>query len=169
MNTYLCFFAVFLLVLTVQAKLKDGDCDVCIKFLTKFDKTLSDADRKDVSIVTEKFRKACRKVKGKENRFCYYVGGTDDAATGIVSQVTKPLTFHKPMDKICEDLKKKDPQICELQYDQEIDWNNVNLKKMRVKQLRKILSDWDETCKGCVEKSDFIKKIEEVRQQHTEL
>ena len=57
-------------------------------------------------------------------------------------------------------------QLC---LDQEIDWKNVNLKKMRVKQLKKILSDWDETCKGCVEKSDYIKKIEEVKKQHTEL
>ena len=29
-----------------------------------------------------KFRKFCKDLKGKENRFCYFLGGTDDAATG---------------------------------------------------------------------------------------
>jgi len=169
MNIFAYFLATCLLVMAADAKLKQGECDVCIKFLAKFEKTLTDDDRKDVNKITSKLRKVCGKVKGKENRFCYYVGGTEDAATGILNQVTKPLSFHKPVEKICEALKTKDAQICELQYDQEIDWKNVNLKKMRVKQLKKILSDWDETCKGCVEKSDYIKKIEEVKKQHTEL
>lgn len=74
-----------------------------------------------------------------------------------------------PADKICEKLKKQDAQICELQYDKQIDLNNVDLKKLRVKQLKKILSDWDEDCVGCLEKSDFIKKIEMLKKEHTEL
>lgn len=40
---------------------------------------------------------------------------------------------------------------------------------MRVKELKKILNDWDEKCSGCVEKSDYVKKIEEVKNQHVEL
>ena len=53
--------------------------------------------------------------------------------------------------------------------DKQIDLNNVDLKKLRVKQLKKILSDWDEDCVGCLEKSDFIKKIELLKKEHTEL
>ena len=53
--------------------------------------------------------------------------------------------------------------------DKQIDLNNVDLKKLRVKQLKKILSDWDEDCVGCLEKSDFIKKIEMLKKEHTEL
>ena len=53
--------------------------------------------------------------------------------------------------------------------DKQIDLNNVDLKKLRVKQLKKILNDWDEECVGCLEKSDFIKKIEQLKQEHTEL
>jgi hypothetical protein len=33
-----------------------------------------------------------------------------------VREVTKPLAFGKPTEKICEALKKKDEQICELRY-----------------------------------------------------
>lgn len=38
----------------------------------------------------------------------------------------------------------------------------MNLKKMKVKDLKKILSDWDDSCRGCTEKSDYIKRIEEL-------
>ena len=47
---------------------------------------------------------------------CYYVGGTEDAATGMLGDITKPLSFHVPPEKVCEKLKRKDSQICELQY-----------------------------------------------------
>ena len=34
----------------------------------------------------------------------------------MLKQVVKPLSYHKPPEKICEELKKGDAQICELQY-----------------------------------------------------
>ena len=47
---------------------------------------------------------------------CYYIGATKDAATKIINEVSKPLSHHIPVEKICEKLKKKDSQICELKY-----------------------------------------------------
>lgn len=47
--------------------------------------------------------------------------------------------------------------------DKEIDWKTVNLKKMKVKDLKKILDNWEEVCDGCLEKTDFIKRIEELK------
>lgn len=47
---------------------------------------------------------------------CYYIGGTEDAATGTLKEVVKPLSYHMPPEKICEKLSKLDGQICELQY-----------------------------------------------------
>lgn len=54
--------------------------------------------------------------------------------------------------------------ILTLFLDKQIDLTKVNLKKLKVKDLKKILSDWgeDSACKGCAEKSDFIKKVEEL-------
>lgn len=46
--------------------------------------------------------------------------------------------------------------------DKQIDLSTVDLKKLRVKELKKILDDWGETCKGCAEKSDYIRKINEL-------
>ena len=53
--------------------------------------------------------------------------------------------------------------------EEKIDVRNVDLKKMRVKQLKKILQSWDEECNGCIEKSDFVQRIEELKDKHTEL
>ena len=48
--------------------------------------------------------------------------------------------------------------------EKKIDLTKVDLKKLRVKQLKEILDQWDraDACKGCAEKSDFIKVIEEL-------
>lgn len=50
--------------------------------------------------------------------------------------------------------------------DKQIDWSTVDLKKLKVRDLKKILSDWDETCDGCLEKPDFIKRIEELKPKY---
>jgi hypothetical protein len=42
----------------------------------------------------------------------------------------------------------------------------VDLKKLKVRDLRKILSEWDEACDGCIEKADFIKRIEELKPKY---
>ena len=41
-------------------------------------------------------------------------------------------------------MKKTDRQICELTYEKQIDFSTVDLKKLKVKDLKKILSEWDE-------------------------
>ena len=50
--------------------------------------------------------------------------------------------------------------------DKTIDLKTVDLKKLKVRDLRKILNDWDEDCEGCIEKPDIIKRIEELKPQH---
>ena len=94
--------------------------------------------------INKAFTVFCKDLKLKENRFvsyihfctfkknvcvpytdffnvfvflqCYYLGGTDDAATGILGEMSKPLSWGMPVEKVCEKLKKKDKQICELRY-----------------------------------------------------
>ena len=53
--------------------------------------------------------------------------------------------------------------------EKQIDLESVDLKKLRVKELKKILNTWDEDCRGCAEKSDYISKINEVKHLHLEL
>lgn len=47
-----------------------------------------------------------------------------------------------------------------------IDVRTVDLKKLKVRDLKKILSDWDETCEDCIEKGDFIKRIEALKPKY---
>ncbi|KTF88196.1 hypothetical protein cypCar_00006117 [Cyprinus carpio] len=168
------------LVPSCTEALKDGECEVCVGFLERFYQTLQDNDVKfDSDSIEKALLKSCKEAKGKENRFlfgtliltapihcsedlCYYIGATSDAATKIVNEVSKPMSYHVPVEKICEKLKKKDSQICELKYDKQVDLSSVDLKKLKVKDLKKILEEWGESCKGCVEKSDFIRKINEL-------
>ena len=89
---------------------------VCVSVLTRFSETLSKDDKSNKNAIEKQFKKYCKELKLKENRFCYYLGGTEDAATGILGEISKPMSWGKPADKICESLKKKDKQICELRY-----------------------------------------------------
>ncbi|CAG5977333.1 unnamed protein product [Menidia menidia] len=98
--------------------LKEGECEVCVTFLGKFYQLLKDSNTKFNSADIETaLVSSCKDAKGKENRFCYYIGATSDAATKMINEVSKPLSSHVPVDKVCEKLKKKDSQICELRYE----------------------------------------------------
>lgn len=158
--------AVLLALADATYGLKKEDCEVCMTVVEKFANTLTPDVRSDTKKIEAEFRKFCKTSKNKENRFCYYLGGLEDSATGILGELSKPLSWSMPADKVCEKLKKKDSQICDLRYDKTIDLRTVDLKKLKVRDLRKILSDWDETCEGCIEKLDFIAKIEELKPQY---
>lgn len=47
-----------------------------------------------------------------------------------------------------------------------IDLKTVDLNKLKVRDLKKILSGWDEDCDGCIEKSEFIKRIEALKPKY---
>lgn len=160
---------VFIMSVFAVNALKPNECEVCIKTLTKFSDTLDDSTRKDPKKIENEFRDFCKGLKNKENRFCYYLGGLEESATGILGEMSKPMSWSMPAEKICEKLKKKDAQICELRYDVEIDLKNVDLKKLKVRDLKKILNDWGEDCAGCIEKSEYLNRIEELKPRHIEL
>ncbi|GLH07125.1 Mesencephalic astrocyte-derived neurotrophic factor homolog [Gryllus bimaculatus] len=139
------------------------NCEVCINVIEKFSKKLDSDARTNPQKIENEFKKFCLNSKGKENSFCYYLGGLDTSATGILGELSKPLSWSMPAEKICERLKKKDNQICDLRYDKIIDLNKVDTRKLPVKDLKKILNDWDETCHACIEKSDYVRRIEELK------
>ena len=53
-----------------------------------------------------------------------------------------------------------------LNAEKSIDITKVDLKKLKVRDLKKILSDWDEACDDCIEKGDFIKRIEQLKPKY---
>jgi hypothetical protein len=166
MTNFLPLLALCLLAPPLALALKKGECEVCIIVVDKFRGTLTEDDLKDVPTIDKKFKKFCQRAKNEENRFCYYLAGTADTATDIPGEFTKPLSFGMPTDKVCENLNKKEKQVCELSYEKLIDISTIDLKKLRVKNLKTILNQWDESCDGCLEKSDFIRRIEELKPKH---
>jgi len=167
MNTSVLLFSLaFAIIIPCSYALKGDDCEVCVSVLTRFENTLSKDEKSNKDAIEKQFKKFCKDLKLKENRFCYFLGGTADAATGILGEMSKPMSWGVPADKVCEKLKKKDKQICELRYEKQIDLKTIDLKKLKVRDLKKILNDWDETCDGCLEKGDFIKRIEELKPKH---
>ncbi|GAB5353470.1 hypothetical protein AAMO2058_000038500 [Amorphochlora amoebiformis] len=147
--------------------IREGDCEVCLKTVQKFIDAAKKANAKSPTKIENIIEKECAKFKDtKETRLCYYLGATPDAATRMIQSVSKPMSFHLPAKKICEKLKKKDAQICQLRYDKPINLEGVNLKKMRVKQLKNILSKWGEKCTGCTEKRDYVKLVESLKPKY---
>jgi len=167
---YVTLFMIGMLTVAIHGKklttATTENCEVCVKFLGKFIDSLDSDTKSDYKSIEAAFRKTCKTAKKDDNRLCYYLGGTEDSATSILNELSKPMSWGMPADKICMKLYRKDEQICDLKYDVEIDLAKVELKKLKVKDLKNILTNWDEQCKGCTEKSDFISRIEELMPKH---
>ncbi|KAG8250432.1 mesencephalic astrocyte-derived neurotrophic factor homolog [Homalodisca vitripennis] len=158
----LCYFV------SCTNSLKREDCEVCINVVERFTSSLTDDIKSSQKSIEDEFRKFCKTVKDdKEDRFCYYIGGKEDSATGILGDLSWPVKASMPPDVICSKLSKKDSQLCALRYEKEIDLNQVDLKKLKVRDLKNILNKWNENCDGCLEKTDYIKRIEELKVIHT--
>ncbi|KAM4678640.1 cerebral dopamine neurotrophic factor [Discoglossus pictus] len=145
------------------------ECEVCKSYLDKFYNSLLTRNIEFIPAVIEReFITACGDSTGKENRLCYYLGATSDAATRILSELTRPMSAHVPAHKICEKLRKIDMQICELKYDKALDLESMDLSKMKVADLRKILDRWGEVCRACIEKTDFVDLIKELAPKYVQ-
>ena len=46
------------------------------------------------------------------------------------------------------------------------DYSKVDFKKLKVHELKQILSDWGEQCRGCSEKNDYVRLVEELLPKH---
>ncbi|KAK1790378.1 hypothetical protein P4O66_014270, partial [Electrophorus voltai] len=98
---------------------------------------------------------------------CYYLGASSDAAAKVTGEVSRPLSAHVPVEKICQRLQHRDQQICELRYEHQVlDWSRAALSKMRVLELKQVLASWGEECRACLEKTDLIDLIQEVAPKH---
>merc|ERR1712010_219147 len=79
----------------------------------------------------------------------------------IKRDVSKPISFGMYPEEVCKrKLKKKSSDICGVKFPIKTN-KNTNYKKMRVKHLKQILADRGVSCRGCLEKRDFVKKVKE--------
>lgn len=80
--------------------------------------------------------------------------------------VSRQIKFKKGSMKICESLNKKNPEFCTIRYPVKTD-ASTDYSKLRIKQLKNILSDRGVDCKGCLEKPDYVKRCKDT--EHMEL
>ncbi|KAK7823876.1 hypothetical protein U0070_020547 [Myodes glareolus] len=141
----------------LEAGVRPGpDCEVCKEFLSRFyNSLLTRGIDFAVDTIEKELIRFCLDAKGKENRL-------------ILGEVTRPMSVHVPVGKICERLKKMDSQICELKYEKRLDLASVDLWKMRVAELKQILHSWGEECKACAEKNDYVNLIKELAPKYVE-
>ncbi|GMS95807.1 hypothetical protein PENTCL1PPCAC_17982 [Pristionchus entomophagus] len=157
--------ALLCLMAVVYAKQEDS-CEVCAKVLGDAMAKVADGEKNKPDAIGKAIREHCATARQKDHKLCFYIGALPESATSIMNDVTKPLSWSMPPAKVCEKLKTMDAQICELKYDKPLDWKTIDLKKMRVKELKNILNDWGEVCKGCTEKTEFISRIEELKSKY---
>lgn len=151
-----------LFIQSVALSLKETECPVCFGIVNKLQKidTPLTADK-----VSEAFLDLCKKAKKdtSDDKFCYYLGGQEVSATRTYKELAERIAWGLPAEKICEHLKGRDPQICEIREKKPIDLKTVDLKKLKVADLKRLLKERDVVCEGCFEKAEFIKKAEEIK------
>lgn len=146
--------------------LKESDCPVCFKMVEKLREDVTkDGGKLTAEKISEAFPKSCEEAKddSTEAKFCYYLGGQKVSATRTYKEMAEKMANDYPTNKVCEYLKSKDPQICEIKEKIPIDLKTVDLKTLKVADLKKLLKERKESCDACFEKSEFIKKIEEIK------
>jgi hypothetical protein len=94
-------------------------------------------------------------LNARQKKICYYIDP-------IKRDVAQPFSLGMGALKTCQRISKLNPEVCSVKMPLKTDnMETKDLSKLRVKQLKQILSDRGVECKGCIEKDEFIKKVEE--------
>lgn len=152
------------------------ECEVCISNLEKIDMLIKPEDKNNKLAIEKAIGTHCT-LSGfgsdwkpnpalgtpKDVKMCYMF-------EPIKKAISTPFSTGMPKVKVCQRLKKDNPDICESRYPIKVEkkeGEKVNYGKMKVKDLKKILDQRGVKCTGCSEKTDFVKRCEET--EHLEL
>jgi len=114
-------------------------------------------DSRDKSKVEDALGTYCanESLGPREKKICYYIDP-------IKRDVAQPFSTGMSGDRVCKRIDKQNPEICAVKYSIKTEkLEPQDLSKLRVKQLKSILADRGVQCIGCVEKDEFIKKVQE--------
>ncbi|KAG9509272.1 Mesencephalic astrocyte-derived neurotrophic factor-like protein, partial [Fragariocoptes setiger] len=148
--------------------LDENDCPVCFSIVNKLIKSVPEGEKPTQDGIIQNFLDFCKTAEGSEQRFCYFMGGQDVSATRTYNDMASRIVMGMPVDKICDHLQKRDTQICELRYKKKTDLKTLNVKTLKVGDLKRILREYDVKCEGCIEKSEFLSKVQELQKSQLE-
>merc|ERR1719253_416971 len=127
--------------------------DVCIQWYNDiYYKTEYGQTNEQIEQLIEKH---CDKIGDTKpfSKMCYYM-------MGVKRKVSNDLKQGAPAELACKRYIDSDQAICELRFPKKLD-PSMNLEKMRVKELRHLMQEYEVECTNCLEKSDMIKRIRE--------
>merc|ERR1712093_131372 len=135
---------------------------VCEKFYQGVYDSVEMSEWSSLEKVENRITKWCKANKVRPfDKMCYYI-------EGVKRKISKDLSNGTPAELACKRLAQKDDAICALKEPRKLD-PDMNLNKMRVKQLRELMQEFGGDCPNCLEKSDMIKRINEKILKKTEL
>lgn len=162
---YILLFINFYLV---SAAKDPKHCEVCLKVMTAIHANVKQlSNPKDniaiESLLEEYCSKKNKKAGPRERKLCYYI-------LPIKRTISTPMSFGVPPAGICKKLDRTSAEICAVKYPIKIEGNGTtNYKKMRVKQLKQILRERGVSCRGCVDKGQYVKRCENTEHLQAEL
>jgi hypothetical protein len=119
---------------------------------------MSKEDARNKMAIEKALGDYCRNTQAlnsKEKKICYYIDP-------IKRDVAQPFSLGMPSLKVCERINKTNPEICTVKMPVQTEkMEKQDLSKLRVKQLKQILAERGVECKGCVEKEEFVKRVQE--------
>uniref|UniRef100_A0A7R9VPQ9 Mesencephalic astrocyte-derived neurotrophic factor homolog n=1 Tax=Pseudictyota dubia TaxID=2749911 RepID=A0A7R9VPQ9_9STRA len=150
---------------SVPAAVEAKDCEVCIKVIQDIRDSMDKADIKKKPKVEAAMGDYCARsdLGPREKKVCYYIDP-------IKRDVAQPFSTGMPPDRVCKRINQSNPEICGVKFPIKTEkLEPKDLSKLRVKQLKSILADRGVECKGCIEKEEFIKKVQETEHLEPEL
>ena len=132
---------------------------VCVKVIEDVRGKMSKEDARSKPNIEAALGEYCEnkenKLSAKEKKICYYLDP-------IKRDVAQPFSLGMPSLKVCQRINKTNPEICTVKFPVKTEnLEKQDLSKLRVKQLKQILSERGVECKGCIEKEEFIKRVQE--------
>lgn len=162
-----------------KSKVKEVDpkeCEVCISNLNSIDALIPKEKKKDRDVIETTISTHCTKsgasstwkasdllTDPKDVKMCYYF-------EPIKKSISHPFSTGMPKAKVCQRLKKDNPEICAVKYNIKVEkkeGEEVDYSKLKVKQLKTILDQRGVKCTGCTEKTDFVRRCQET--EHLEM
>lgn len=142
-------------------------CEVCLKVMTDIHKQTKNLENpkdkfKIESLIDKYCSKKNKKAGPRERKLCYYI-------LPIKRTISTPLSFGVDPKGVCKKLDRQSAEICAVKYPIKLEGGTLNYKKMRVKQLKQILHERGVSCRGCVDKGQYIKKCKDTEHLHPEL
>jgi len=121
--------------------------------------TMSKEDARKKPAIEEAIGKYCKdkdkRLNAREKKICYYIDP-------IKRDVAQPFSLGMSALKVCQRISKSNPELCTVKLPVQTEKMQVkDIQKLRVKQLKQILADRGVECKGCVEKEEFVKRVQE--------